>query len=200
MNLVISLKDILLFMYYPFDILESFDQILKLEVVGYDEPNSGRELLIPKITIEGVDITERFKEVNGGSNRIIMNVNFEFSHSFLPVVFIPYERNFILYYYKDDIISIINHHSNFNHNWFVMNFFSNNFFVFISRRNLIFKNLINNTYYKIHAKENELFKSVNIDKDDLFILEKSIVEINDYRINYLETLFEVININEVEFK
>jgi len=65
---------------------------------------------------------------------------------------------------------------------------------------LIFKNLINNTYYKIHAKENELFKSVNIDKDDLFILEKSIVEINDYRINYLETLFEVININEVEFK
>jgi len=65
---------------------------------------------------------------------------------------------------------------------------------------LIFKNLINNTYYKIHAKENELFNSVNIDKDDLFILEKSIVEINDYRINYLETLFEVININEVEFK
>lgn len=65
---------------------------------------------------------------------------------------------------------------------------------------MIFKNLINNTYYKIHAKENELFKSVNIDKDDLFILEKSIVEINDYRINYLETLFEVININEVEFK
>lgn len=111
-------------MYYPFDILESFDQILKLEVVGYDEPNSGRELLIPKITIEGVDITERFKEVNGGWNRIIMNVNFEFSHSFLPVVFIPYERNFILYNYKDDIISIINHHSNFNHNWFVTNFFS----------------------------------------------------------------------------
>ncbi len=65
---------------------------------------------------------------------------------------------------------------------------------------MIFKNLINNTYYKIHAKENELFNSVNIDKDDLFILEKSIVEINDYRINYLETLFEVININEVEFK
>ncbi|STD59098.1 Uncharacterised protein [Empedobacter falsenii] len=85
-------------------------------------------------------------------------------------------------------------------NWFVTNFFSNNFFVFISRRNLIFKNLINNTYYKIRAKENELFKSLNIDKDDLFILEKSIVEINDYRINYLETLFEVININEVEFK
>ncbi|WP_312193925.1 hypothetical protein, partial [Empedobacter sp.] len=110
------------------------------------------------------------------------------------------QMHYRLYNYKDDIISIINHHSNFNHNWFVTNFFSNNFFVFISRRNLIFKNLINNTYYKIHAKENELFKSVNIDKDDLFILEKSIVEINDYRINYLETLFEVININEVEFK
>ncbi len=32
------------------------------------------------------------------------------------------------------------------------------------RRNLIFKNLINNTYYKIRAKENELFKSVKYDK------------------------------------
>ncbi len=64
-------------------------------------------------------------------NTIVMNVNFGFSHSFLPVVFIPYERNFILYNYKDDIISIINYHSNFNHNWSLTNFFSNNFFVFI---------------------------------------------------------------------
>ncbi len=189
-----------LFMCYPFSLLESFDQVLKLEVVGYDEPNNGRELLIPKISNEGVDITERFNEVNGRWNRIMMNVNFEFSHPFLPVVFIPYERNFILYNYKDDIVSIINYHSNYTHNRFVTNFFWSNFFVLISRRSLIFKNLINNTYYKILAKENELFKSVKTDKGGLFILEKSKVEINDYKINYLETLVEVININEVEFK
>ncbi|MEG0984515.1 hypothetical protein, partial [Algoriella sp.] len=66
--------------------------------------------------------------------------------------------------------------------------------------NLVIKNLVSNTYYKIHAKENELFKSINIDKKDLFKLEKSIVEINDYKINYFETLYEVFNLNEIEFK
>ena len=118
----------------------------------------------------------------------------------MPIVYIPYERNFVLYNYKKDVISIINYHSNFIHNRFITNIFYNVFFVYISSRNLVIKNLINNTYYKIHAKENELFKSINIDKKDLFKLEKSIVEINDYKINYFETLYEVFNLNEIEFK
>ena len=63
-------------MYYSDERLESFDQLLKLEIIGYDEPNNGRELLIPKITNEGVDITDRFTEVNGNWNRILMNIDY----------------------------------------------------------------------------------------------------------------------------
>ena len=65
---------------------------IELKIVGYDEPNNGRELHIAELYINGENVTE--KHFKGGWNRLNFNLShFVFESPDKNYVFIPAEGN-----------------------------------------------------------------------------------------------------------
>jgi hypothetical protein len=158
------------------DIYKTNDGILKLQFIGWEEPNNGRELLIPKITKNEVEITQEICKNWDGWNRIPMYIDFDFSHDKLPIVFIPFEKKFILYNYEKNKISIIDLSSTLNNNRFVKNKFYDEYILFVSSRLIKIMNLFTDEYYKINANDNEFFKDVEITENNHLQIEIRIIE------------------------
>lgn len=178
-------------------VYETNDGILKLEYVGWEEPNNGRDLLIPLITKNNIEITQELCDNWGGWNRIPQYINFEFSHEKLPFVFLPFEKNFILYDYVKNIISIIDLSSKVSNNRFIKNQFYEHYAIFISERVMKIKNLINNNYFKFEANENELFRDIIILRNNELSIKIELIEIRGNTIYKVDDKYETINIKNV---
>lgn len=136
------------------------DGVLKLEIIDIEEPNNGRMLFVVKIFKNGIDITEQFDDKARGWYKIPMYIDFEFSHPSLPIVFIPFESDYVLYDYEKNTFSGIKfHQSTYG---FMLSCFYKDFFVAVSAREIIIKNLLNDNYYRIKGKENEVYKNVEL--------------------------------------
>ncbi len=178
-------------------VYQTKDGILKLEFVGWEEPNNGRELLIPKITKNGIDITAEICKNWGGWNRIPMSIEFEFSNSKIPVVFIPFEKNFILYDYEENRISLVNLSTKLDNNRFLKNKFYDEKIIFVSSRMIKIKNLLNNEYYKLEAKENEFFRDAEINQENELKIKLNLVKIKENQMKNIAEKLLTINLKNV---
>lgn len=145
-----------------------------LSLIGYDEPNNGRELNIVEIEENGVNITNKLEP---NWNRIIYNLNkFEFNKPELNFCYIPFESGGILYNFQtSDILNL-----NFNsispaYRNFIGNRFSENQLVVVYDTLLQMVNLNSMVTKNIEAKENERFDWFEFLDEDT--IEVSVVEI-----------------------
>jgi len=145
-----------------------------MSLIGYDEPNNGRELHIVKIEKNGIDIT---KKLESKWNRILFNLNkFEFCKSGLNFCYIPFESGGILYNFENSEILQLNYTPILPaYRRFLGNRFSKNQLVVIYDRLLQMINLSSMTTKNIEAKENERFDWVEFLDDDT--IETSIFEV-----------------------
>ena len=179
------------------NVYKTNDGILKMEFIGWEEPNNGRELIIPKISKQDIDITQEICKNWNGWNRIPMYIDFDFSHPKIPIVFIPFEKNFILYNYDIDQISIIELNSNLRNNSFVKNKFYEERIIFVTSRIIKIKNLLTNKYYKYEAQENEFFEDAEITIDNFLKIHRNNIEIKGNQINIIEENVLLIDLKNV---
>lgn len=176
---------------------ETNDGVLRLEIVGMEEPNNGRELFVIKILKNGIDITEQFKKRVRGWCKVPVYIDFEFSHQSLPIVFIPFESDYVLYDYKKNVFSGIKFHQSTYA--FMLSRFYKDFFVAISEREIIIKNLLTDNYYRIKSKENEVYKNAELLNNHQIRLTIRTIEKKGFYINTLSERTEILDfINETK--
>ena len=147
---------------------------VKLIIVGYDEPNYGRELNIVRVEQEGIDIT---KKLEPNWNRICFNLDkFEFTKNGLNFCYLPFESGDTLYNYDSTKVQIFKHGPIASaHRRFIGNRFSNSQLIVVYDRLLKMIHLKTGKVRNIESKENERFNWIEFIDDNT--VEVSIWEI-----------------------
>lgn len=149
---------------------------VKLSLIGYDEPNNGRELYIVKIENNGIDIT---KKLEPNWNRILFNLDkFEFCKLKLNLCYFPFESGGVLFNYENFKIFKLNYKPILPaHRRFIGNKFSKNQLVVIYDRLIQMINLSVMKTKNIEAKDNERFEWIEFHDEDT--IEVSVFEVKN---------------------
>lgn len=155
-------------------IYKTLKENIKLSIIGYDEPNNGRDLHIVKVEENGIDIT---KKLEPNWNRILFNLNkFEFCLSELNFCYFPFESGGIVYNFENSKILKLNYKTILPaYGKFIGNKFSKNQLIVVYDRLIHMINLNSMKIKNIEAKESERFEWFEFIDDDT--IELSIFEV-----------------------
>lgn len=151
---------------------------IKLSLIGYDEPNNGRELHIIKVEEEGIDIT---KKLEPNWNRILYNLdNFEFCTEDSRFCFFPFESGGVLYDTQDKSITSLKYTAILPaYRWFLGNKFSQNQLIVLFNRLIQVVNLSSMEVKNFESSENERFESVEPKGEGIEVLVKTLITIEN---------------------
>lgn len=144
----------------------SIEGTVTLKVLGYDEPNYGRELMIPEILENGEIINSKFcsKWWNGWDRMSIPLKSFNFCSSNFTNVFLPFEKRLVLYNYCTGEIDEF-----FINGRLVENIFYSSYLFILSEKDLYVMNLANMNISVFKSGVNEILDKIEI-KSDVCIL------------------------------
>ena len=121
-----------------------------LEVIGYEEPNNGRELLLLKLSINGIDQTRKYFTTGNRMPRYYDQASFQFTDKEQKFCFAATENESFL-------IDVINLDKiQLGQNFTKAGYFTDNLYIMIDKHKIYIKNLEDRSFQNIRITNFEI--------------------------------------------